>query len=320
VIVKKIMKTRAIFRAIEVLGKKSPFNVINLKVFYPSLEPQNDTEKNSGIISPNVAKSQFPVVIMLNGVNCPPESYQWLGEFLCEKGIVFVSFSWITDELFPDFQGLTPGIDMNFLKAENYRKGATGSAIQPILDDLAKLNNVGLLEGLLDLDNIILGGHSAGGSVALTNAEHFSQIKAVFSYGAHTQGSTMMGFPPNYVLPISSQKPILMMGGNNDGVITWSARRYGKTDEDSTISLKQTFEKAIDGNRGDRFLVFFEGANHFTFANPKDSTTGRPFLDSPPPKNEQNIRDLMAEMIAEFVETNNVSEKKDALITSFDRK
>ncbi len=295
------MKVRAIFRAIKVENAKSPFDVIHLKIFYPNLEPQTDVERNSGILSPDKSKSPFKVVIMLNGVNCPPESYQWLAHELCKRGCVFVSFQWITDELPGGMQGLTPGIDVRFMNYENYGKGATGSAIQPILDDLAKVNADGLLEKCLDLENVILGGHSAGGSIALMNAEHFPQISAAFSYGSHTQGSTIMGFPVNYVCPITSEKPILMLGGNNDGVITWSARRYGKTDEDSTVSLKQTFEKAINGNRGDRYLVLFDGANHFTFANPQDSTTGRPFLDFEPKNNEAH-RKIMGEMIGDFVD------------------
>lgn len=298
---RKIMKTRAIFRAVKVETAKSPFDVIQLKIFYPALEPQDDMQRNSGILSPDKSKSPFPVVLMLNGVNCPPESYQWLALELCKRGRIFVSFQWITDQLPGGMQGLTPGIDVNFMNYENYGKGATGSAIQPILDDLKQINASGLLENCLDLENVILGGHSAGGSIALMNAGHFPQVKAAFAYGSHTQGSTIMGFPANYVCPITSDKPLLMLGGNNDGVITWSARRYGKSEEDCTISLRQTFDKAIGGKRNDRYLVIFDGANHFTFAHPKDSTTGRPFLDFEP-KNDEKHRQIMAEMIADFIE------------------
>jgi dienelactone hydrolase len=314
------MQTRSIYRAIKVEGKQSPFDVIHAKISYPALEPQNDTEKNSGILSPNKVFSPFPVVIMLNGVNCPPESYSWLGSILGNKGYVFVTFNWITDELPGGIHGLTPGIEMKFMLAEFYGKGATGSAIQPILDDLAKLNATGILENCLDLDNVILGGHSAGGSVALTNAEHFPNVKAAFGYGSHTQGSTMLGFAPNSVLPICADKPMLLLGGDNDGVITWSARRYGKTDEDSTVSLKQTFERAISGNRGDRFLIIFHGANHFTFANPQDLSTGRPFLDFPAAANESEIREIMAEIIVEFIETKSVQKRTDKRIAIFEQK
>ena len=213
------MPTRAIFRAVKIEGKTAPFDTIFLKIFYPACLPETDTERNSGILLPDKKHAPFPIVIFLNGVNCPPESYQWLGEFLCEKGFVFVTFHWITDELPGGSQGLTPGIDMRFMSAKNYGKGATGAAIQPILDELEKLNSEGLLANCLDLENVHLGGHSAGGSIALMNAEFFPQVKSVFSYGAHTQGSTMLGFPPHSVLPIASEKPILMLGGNNDGVI-----------------------------------------------------------------------------------------------------
>ncbi len=294
------MTTRAIFRAIHIEGKPAPFDTIFLKIFYPAFAPQDDTERNSGILAPDAQHAPFPVVLILNGVNCPPEAYGWLAQSLCERGFVFVSFQWITNELPGGMQGLTPGIDVKFMNYENYGKGATGSAIQPILDDLEMVNSEGLLESCLDLENISLGGHSAGGSIALMNAEFFSQVKSVFAYGAHTQGSTIMGFPPDYVCPITSEKPILMLGGNNDGVITWSARRYGKTEEDCTISLKQTFEKAIGGTRNDRYLAIFDGANHFTFAHPQDTTTGRPFLDFAP-KNNTEHRRIMAEMIADFI-------------------
>jgi hypothetical protein len=124
----------------------------------------------------------------------------------------------------------------------------------------------------------------------------------------------------NYVCPITSDKPILMMGGNNDGVITWSARRYGKTDEDSTVSLKQTFDKAIKGNRGDRYLVLFNGANHFTFAHPKDRTTGRPFLDFDA-KNDETHRKIAGEMIADFIERKDLQRfADDENIAIFERK
>ncbi len=314
------MSVRAIFRAIKVEEAKSPFDVILAKVLYPSLEPNTDTERNSGILSPNKSKVPFPIVIMLNGVNCPPESYQWLGLELAKRGCIFVSFQWITDELPGGMQGLTPGIDVKFMNYETFGKGATGSAIHPILDDLAKINSSGLLENCMDLDNVILGGHSAGGSIALMNAEYFPQVKAAFSYGAHTQGSTIMGFPANYVCPITSEKPILMLGGNNDGVITWSARRYGKEAEDCTISLKQTFDKAIAGNRGDRYLAIFEGANHFTFAHPQDKTTGRPFLDFEA-KNDETHRKIAGEMIVDFIESKDLQRfADDEHIAIFERK
>lgn len=315
------MGTRAIFRAIEVLSIEAPFNSILAKVFYPALEPKTDAERNSGILGPDVSLTPFPVVIMLNGINCPPESYHWLALKLCKAGFVFVSFTWITGDLPGGMQGLTPGIDVRFMTYENYEKGPTGSAIKPILGDLEKINAVGMLKGCLDLEKIYLGGHSAGGSVALMNTQHFPEIKAAFSYGAHTQSSTMMGFPPNYVCPISSEKPILLMGGDNDGVITWSARRYGKTDEDSTVSLRQTFEKAISGERGERYFAIFKGANHFSFADPKDPTTGRPFLDSEPPENESEIRELMAEMIVEFLGGKDLQRfAGNKLIADFQRK
>ena len=183
------MQIRAIFRAVEVAGTPPPFNVIHAKVFYPALDPETDDQRNSGILAPVPADKPRKVVIFLNGINCPPESYTWLAHEMCRAGHLFVTFSWITDVLPGGMHGLTPGLDMAFMNADNYGKGATGSAIAPIIGDLELLNSTGLLAGQIDLDHIILGGHSAGGSVALTNTSYFPAVKAVFSYGAHTQGS-----------------------------------------------------------------------------------------------------------------------------------
>jgi predicted dienelactone hydrolase len=315
-----VMQVRAIFRAIEVDDVATPFNVIHAKVYYPALDPETDEQRNSGILPPASSDTPCTVILFLNGINCPPESYAWLAHKMCEAGNIFVTFSWITDALPGGIHALTPGLDMRYMSAETYGKDPTGSAILPIIADLQKLNDDGLLAGTMDLDHIILGGHSAGGSVALTNAGHFPAVKGVFSYGAHTQGSTIMGFPSGTILPIAPDIPVLMLGGDNDGVIKWSARRYGKTDEDSSVSLLQTFEKGIDGKRGDRYLGIIAGGTHFTFADPQDATTGRPFLE----KSDENgvgNRALMAEMIVEFINGNDLdSFRQDSRLIILERK
>ena len=101
-----------------------------------------------------------------------------------------------------------------------------------------------------------------------------------------------------------------MLGGDSDGVILWSARRYGKTDADSTISLRQTFEKGIGGDRGDRYLAIVRDGTHFTFADPRDSTTGRPFLEEPGKFDAEN-RELMADMISKLIAGDNLQHFAD---------
>ena len=299
------MRVRAIFRAIET-GLSGPSSILQAKIFYPASEPQTDDERNSGILPPLPTDSPRKTIIFLNGINCPPESYSWLAHQMCERGHLFVTFNLIADGLPGGMHALTPGLDMQFMTADGHGKGPTGSAIAPILDDLAKLNSGGLLSGQIDLEHIILAGHSAGGSVALLNSEYFPQIKAVFSYGAHTQGSTMMGFEPGTIMPINPDIPVLMFGGDSDGVISWSARRYGKEAEDSSISLRDTFDRGIAGTRGDRYLAILKGGTHFTFADPKDPTTGRPFLETPG-ENDPALRTLMTELIADFIDGKNIA-------------
>ena len=73
-----------------------------------------------------------------------------------------------------------------------YGKAPTASALPTLLKELEKLQSEGVLAGLLDLNSVILGGHSAGGRVAIENADSqfFPSVVAAFAYGAHTAAIT----------------------------------------------------------------------------------------------------------------------------------
>nr|WP_319422697.1 hypothetical protein [Pleurocapsa sp. FMAR1] len=45
-------------------------------------------------------------------------------------------------------------------------------------------------------------------------------------------------------------------------------------------------------------MLLIEGANHFSFANPFDSTTGRAFLDFQATQPAEQLRNLMGEGLA----------------------
>jgi pimeloyl-ACP methyl ester carboxylesterase len=128
---------------------------------------------------------------------------------------------------------------------------------------------------MLNLDHIVLGGHSAGGTIALQNADarYFPQIKAAFAYAGHTMVATVMGFPAGTVLALPP-RPMLIMGGTEDGVIAASSGRYGQ--ESTHNPILRTFREAAQQGA----LVIFEGANHFACVHPMDTTTGRGFLES----------------------------------------
>ncbi len=157
---------------------------------------------------------------------------------------------------------------------------------------------------MLDLQKIVLGGHSVGGTVALVNANpgYFPQVAAAFSYASHNAGFVAHGYKPGTIKPLFSELPLLLLGGTCDGVISKSSDRYGITKEDAKELITRTYNEAISGGRNDTYLVFFEGANHFCIADPLDLTTARPFLDLPASQPIDEIRFLLAETIGLFID------------------
>ena len=296
------MTVRALFRAATVEGHAAPYNTIHLKVFYPAQLSGGEQEQNMGIVPANAEQAPFPVVILFNGINCGPELYQWLAIALAERGMVAVTFAWIAENL-PGMVALTPGVDLKMLMPDRYGQGPTASAVPTLLHELETLNGEGVLAGLLNLNHIILGGHSAGGRVAIESASpaFFPQVRAAFAYGAHTAAVMQLGYPAGTILPLPDQLPLLLMGGTQDGVIANSSDRYGITWERATTPVERTFREAIQGGRDDSYLLLLEGANHFSFVAPFDATTGRAFLDFPATQSVTALRELMAEVIGLFV-------------------
>lgn len=327
------MNVRALFHAAKVEDATSPYDTIHLKVFYPAEMSGSELEQNMGIVPANSQLAPFKVVIFFNGVNCGSELYQWLAVKLAQRGFVVVTFSWIAENI-PGMVSLTPGVDFKSWAPDIYGKAPTASALPTLLTALERLQSQGVLAGLLDLENIILGGHSAGGKVAIESAspQFFPQVVGAFSYGAHTAAGSQMGYEPGLILPLPDSLPLMLIAGTRDGVIANSGHRYGVTWEQPTTPVERTFHEAIAGGRDDSYLVLLEGANHFSIAYPFDSTTGRPFLDFAATQPEAQLRDLIAEKIGLFIDAH-VSQKSTAvdalnkqiklnnpLIASFERK
>ena len=327
------MSIRALFQAVKVEDADSPYDTIHLKVFYPAQMDGSAQEQNLGIVPADAQRSPFKVVIFFSGINCSPEIYQWLAIKLSERGLVVVTFSWVAQNL-PGIVALTPGVDLKMLAPNTYGSGPTASALPALLAALDGLQAQGVLAGLLDLQHIILGGHSAGGSVAIENANprFFPQIVAAFAYGAHTAGGLQLGYSSGTILPLPDVLPLMLIGGTCDGVIAKSSHRYGVDWEQATTPVLRTFREAIAGGRDDSYLLLLEGANHFSIAYPFDSTTGRPFLDYPATQPEDQIRNLLAEAIGLFIDAhvchqsrslvalNQLLGTNNPLIASFERK
>jgi predicted alpha/beta-hydrolase family hydrolase len=297
------MDIRAFYRAAKVETAKPPYDTIHLKVTYPAKMSSSETESN-GVIPVDRSKAPFPVVIFLNGYNCGAEVYQWLAIELVRRGLVVVTYNWITKD-FSGMANLTPGINVAAYKPENYGNTPTSSALPTLLNELECLQTEGILAGMLALDKIILGGHSAGGRAALESSDRrfFPQLAAVFSYGAHSLGNLNLGYKPGTILPLPNSIPTLLMGGTCDGLIYNNSKLYGINYENPTTPIARTFSEAIIGGRNDCYLVLLEGANHFAIANPIDNTVGTGFLDFPSTQPEDKIRALISETIGLFIET-----------------
>ena len=293
---------RAVYRAVKVPGRQAPYDNLTLKLYYPSRYGDSFEERDTGFVPPDSARSPFPVVIVMPGINISPESYGWLARRLAQAGFLAVTYSWVTMEI-ADLVSLSPGVDVDCLRHEAYGRAPSCPPLPAILDDLANVQQHGLLAGHLDLDRVVLGGHSAGGSMALlnANANWFPALRGAFAYAAHSAGNVRLGWPADSFMPLADDLPLLLMGGSRDGVIAASGHRYGKQGAaNASTAIERTFATAVRGERGDRYLLVVEGANHFAFAWPSDPSTGRAYLDGEATGDEKKIRRYLGDVAVAF--------------------
>ena len=326
------MTVRAFFQATKVSSAKPPYDTIHFKVFYPAWISGSEQERNFGVLPADASQAPFPIVIFFGGFNCGPEMYEWIAVQLAQRSLVVVTFAWVSEYL-PGIVGLTPGIT-GAVTPTTYGTAPTASALPALLTALERLQADGVLAGMLNLQQIILGGHSAGGRVALENADprFFPQVAGAFAYGAHAAAPIMLGFEPNVVLSLPGVLPLLLMGGTRDGVIVANSGRYGMSTGDATHSVFRTFREAIPGGRDDTYLLLLEGANHFSIAGAPDTTAALSFLDLPTTQSAERTRSLIAETVGLFIDTH-VRKKPEAaplleqllritnpIVASFERK
>lgn len=277
---------------------------LHLKAHYPALYGGTLNERNTGMIPADLGTGPRPVAVIMPGINVAHESYAWLSAALVDAGFVAITYGWICEEL-PGLPALSPGLDVTALKPDTYATRPSATALQPLLDWLHKANQQGPLAGLLDLTRWVLGGHSAGGSVALMNADPdwFAGLRGVWSYGAHSKASTMLGYPEDTVLPLPGKLPTLVIGGDQDGVVAASAFRYGAAEgatPDPVGPLRRTVDEGLAKATAPNELRIIPGANHFSACHPADPATGRPFLDWPCTREDADIRAELSAVITEF--------------------
>lgn len=141
-----------------------------------------------------------------------------------------ILFNWIA-EIIPGIISLNPGVDFQKMKPTIYRSVSTALALPTLLTKVEQLQSEGILAGMLDLQRIVLGGHSAGGRVAIENADphFFPQVAASFGYGLHTMATLLLGYEAGTILPLPDFLPLLLMGGTCDGVIAYSSSLWCKS-------------------------------------------------------------------------------------------
>ncbi|UGT44156.1 dienelactone hydrolase family protein [Nocardia yamanashiensis] len=274
-----------------------PFDTAHLKVYYPAAVAGDDTERLTGVFAPDPAGAPYPVVVFLSGVNVGQDSYRRFACAVAEAGFVVVTMDRVA-ELFGGQRGLTPGVELDAARPDAYGTRPTCPAIGAILEALTELDAHSPLRGALDLDRVALGGHSAGGTVALQSARYFPSIAAVFAWGAHTMVATMLGWGPGTVLPAQVNGPVLLGVGTRDGVIQGSADRYGEDGAERPDPVRRTFFEALPES-GDHLLAVVPGANHFGIAD-ADPTAARAFLDLP---GEVDALAPFARLVSTFLRT-----------------
>lgn len=291
-------EVRAIYRAAKVADREAPYNSIAMKLYYPSASKASFEEQQTGFLPPDSSLAPFPVVIILPGANIANEAYGWLARRFAKAGFAAVTYSWVTLDM-GDQVSASPGILLDRLTPETCGQAPSCPALPAILDELSRMQSDGILAGHLDLEHVLFGGHSLGGSMALLNANTgwHPNVCGAFAYATHTAGNLYAGWQPGSFMPVAEDLPLLMMGGNRDGVIP--ATNYLYQDEKGD-RLERSFREGIAGGRGDRHLVIVDGAGHYSFAHPHDKATARAYLDQPTPGGGKRIRRYLGELIVSF--------------------
>lgn len=295
---------RSTWHAVAVPGRESPYDVAHYKLYYPAIADGSEESSASGELPPDRSAGRLPVVLMLSGVNVAQDAYRWLAIELVRAGLAVVTYDHV-GALAPGLVGLSPGIDIGAVPPEVYGTRPTCDVLLPLLGSLRELDSGdGPLAGLLDLDRVALGGHSAGGTVALQSARTalIPGLRAVFTYASHTMTSAMLpGYPAGTVLAAATDVPVLLMYGTADGVISSSAHRYGAESEQRANPVRATFEQGVPGGRGDAYLAELAGANHFAIGSGEDPTVSRGFVDGSATVAESAIHETMGTLVTAFL-------------------
>ncbi len=269
-------------------------------LYYAADEGALDTARLTGLVAADQSRSPWPLVIVLPGINVPPDSYRWLAIRLVQAGYCVATYASI-GSLGPAGRGITPGIDLAAFGTDIIASRCSATALGPLLDAIADLDEP--VRGLIDFDRVAIGGHSAGGTVALHNTDPswISGLAWAFSFGGHTMTSKSLGHGEASITAVPSKVPILLLTGADDGVVAASRDRY-RNDDQAHDPVRRTFDEAIRRNQNDSWLVELADGNHFTICDPIDETSGRSFLEAELRSTDRLARDTLASVLAAFLD------------------
>ncbi len=279
-------------------------------LYYPGDDRRLEEARLTGLVPALETQAPWPVVVMMPGVNVAPDGYRWLANRLVAEGLCLVTYAAI-GSLGPAGRGITPGIDLSALTPEAIGTRPSATVIQPLLAQLDEATRSGTpLAELLDLSKVVVGGHSAGGTVALhnSNPKWVPGLRAVFSYAAHTMTATALGHGAGTVAAVPGKVPMMLIGGGDDKVIAASRDRY-RAEDDTNFThdnsahdpIRRTFAEGIGRNQGDSWFIELAGAGHFSICWPLDTTSGRTFLEPAAGSADPVVRELIVNLIAAFI-------------------
>jgi dienelactone hydrolase len=295
---------RALHGAALIHGVDPLVGSIHYRIFHPALFTNSAAERQTGILSPLTDQAPWPVVVILGGINVNTDGYRWFAERCAASGIAAVLYSHI-GTITPGEVGLSPGIDLDALRPDTFGTRPSCTTLAALLEAIARENETGRLAGLLDCTSIGLLGHSAGGTVALLNAnpEWFPGVAAVASFAAHTMPAAILGHPEGTVLPVHPGVAALILNAGRDEVIEASIGRYVRADGSNPTDhhpVLATFRHAVTAQGS--ALVTLRDARHLTLCDPVDTTTARGFLEGPDPHGAEH-RDCIARLLLSFFGT-----------------
>lgn len=272
------------------ISNDAPYDIVRMKILYPTKSEMGENNLYEAIDG-----DPFPVVIFASGGGVEANRYQWLGERLVrENGIAFVIYELLTSV----FGYILP------LSAVPNEKNITASVppLKSIEKKLSEINVEGLLAGRLDLQNMVVGGHSMGGSAMLLygHETQINSVKGIFAYGSSTAVRISSGSPPGSFLPIKSTAPVLIIGGSVDTCAGDSGSLFGVEWESCITPSMRTFHEAIQsGQRG--YFVELDGANHMFIVDPLDATWYSMFPDSDTQRPVEVLQDTFSQLVSLFI-------------------